>query len=265
MNYKYTKLAQPAACEKPYKLLRLSVCALLCATFASAAMAQNAQSQRPSSARALPARMQANPATTQSNGKPIPAKGNTTQIPWGPGNGLSPMTSGGSYAMLTQLQQENILLDQQLKIAQKTKQLQDLEKQDSSSGSSAGSSSGPSLADLAALGGEPRVLLVEGRPGNIKAMISLPSGGTILTRAGDVIPQVGKVISITANTVLVRSSKNKLSAIPFWSSFDSSSASTGASSTGYNVMPPPIPNQSAIQPGQSQMRPSEGVPSGNQP
>ena len=265
MNYKYTKLAQPAACENPYKLLRLSVCALLCATFASAAMAQNAQSQQRSGARTPLARMQVNQATTQSNSKPVPSRGSTSQVPWGPGNGLSPMTSGGSYAMLTQLQQENILLDQQLKIAQKTKQLQDLEKQDSSSGSSAGSSSGPSLADLAALGGEPRVLLVEGRPGNIKAMISLPSGGTIMTRAGDIIPQVGKVISITANTVLVRSSKNKLSAIPFWSSFDSSGTLTGASSTGYNAMPPPIPNQSAMQPNQNQMRPSEGVPNGNQP
>lgn len=217
----------------------LVVSAALCLAFSAGASAQNAPGPQGSP----PGQAQARQTTApSSNTNSTTQNVNTRQIPWGPGNALMPSTSGGSYAMLTQLQQENILLDQQLKIAEKTKQLQALEKQSSSSDSSS-SSGGPSLADLAALGGEPRVLLVEGRPGNVRAMISLPSGGTILTKAGDMIPQVGRVVSISANTVLVRSAKHKLTAIPFWSSFDSSSASTSESNGGFNAMPPPIPNR----------------------
>lgn len=168
------------------------------------------------------------------------AKTRTTQIPWGPG-GLQPTVVGGSYAMLTQLQQQEVLLDQELKIAQKTKELQDLEKSGNSDSSGSDSSDGSSIAALAVLGGEPRVLLVEGRPGKVRAMLSLPSGGTIMAKAGDAIPQVGRIVSISANTVLVRSKKNKVTSIPFWSSY--TSAPSSSSNSGFAAMPPPIPAQ----------------------
>ncbi len=225
----------------------LCACALLAATAGSLAFAQNAPGVA---------------GTPASAGKP--ASNQMTQLPWGPSNeDLAPMTSGGSYALLTRLRQENVLLEQQLKIAQKRKELQQLEG-GGNSGSSQGSSgdnSEASLAALATIGGEPRVLLVEGRPGAARAMIALPNGGTILAGRGDVVPQVGKIVSITANTVTVRTAGNKLTSVPFWNAL---SASSQSQATNGAVLPPPIPSRTpgAMTHSRTVERPFPGVSGG---
>lgn len=171
------------------------------------------------------------------------ARTKTTVLPWGPAqNGLAPTVTGGSYALLTQLQQQNVLLDAELKIKRKEEELYQLQRHRSESASrgGGGSSGEESLAALAAIGGQPRVLLVEGKPGAIRAMISLPDGGTVLAKTGDYVPQVGTVVAISTNTVMVRTAGNKLTAVPFWSSLD---ASVNAQQTTNGALPPPIPTR----------------------
>jgi len=168
----------------------------------------------------------------------------TTPIPWGvpePG-AIGGASSGGSYALLTRLQEENVLLDQQLKIAQKRKALEALQQQSTAgAGGSSETSSGTSLADLATMtGGDPRVLLVQGRPGAARAMIALPTGGTVVAGLGDLVPQVGTVVSITANAVMVRTPANKVTAVPFWNALENTSSSQ---TSGGSAIPPPIPSR----------------------
>lgn len=204
------------------------------------------------------AQAQGAPAGTQpASASNTPATQTTTALPWGPpSDGMAAAANGGSYALLSRLQEENVLLDQQLKIAQKRRALEQLQAPANAPATEAPSSA---LSDLASMGGDPRVLLVQGHPGAARAMISLPGGGTVLAGVGDIVPQVGTIMSITANTVTVRTASNKVLAVPFWSSLENNSSQGGSSSGGASAIPPPIPRAPSALSSQGGRSTSSGV------